>query len=94
MEINKERLHFLLQAYVSETISVAELDELTGLMQLRGEDWKINAVVDQVWESLDTQQAPDIDGDAIYSKIMNDPRVRGAGAGPVLRVVKRPSRIA
>lgn len=75
MNIDRERLLFLLQAYVNETISEKELDELTGLVGGAGADEDLQAVIDEVWKELDMQKQLMIRSDTMYLNIIRDRRV-------------------
>ena len=75
MRPNKERVRYLLQSYIANTISKDEWEELK--TYVKGEDNNDNlyTVIDELWEGIDLGKPLPIASEVIYRRILEDPGV-------------------
>ena len=75
------RLRYLLKAYIDNSITSIEMRELKARVSALKSDEDLNAIVDDLWNSLDDAPTATLDSELIYRRIVNDPRISTARAG-------------
>ncbi|MEH6307562.1 DUF4974 domain-containing protein [Olivibacter sp. CPCC 100613] len=69
-----ERLVKLITAYINEQISEADFNELAEL--IKEEEEELSDAVDKAWKQADQPRAMPLNAEGVFSKIVNDPRIR------------------
>src|SRR5690554_1601667 len=75
MNVNKERLRYLLYAYIADRMDGDEFEELKSYVSRMDSDDELYALVDDLWATIDTKRPLPISSDLIYRRIQHDPRV-------------------
>ena len=70
-----DRLRRLLHAYMENSISETEFDELVLLVHKKGEDETLDTAIDLAWDELDQDIAIRINSERVYDQILADPRL-------------------
>jgi len=83
MPLPKERIHYLLEAYISKKASAAEVDELMDWFLETGEDSELKSYMLDIWNQYKPAEKPsDVNWDEIYSRVMQpavvpvEPKIR------------------
>lgn len=84
MNVNKERLRYLLHAYIADRMDGHEFKELKSYVSRMGSDDELHTLIDELWSTIDTERPLSISSDLIYRRIQHDPRVLGS-SGEVAR---------
>lgn len=74
MSTSKERITFLLNAYISNRISEQELAELAELSRKPASDFIVNDLLQEYWDGMRTDPQQEIPKEDIYSRITSDKR--------------------
>lgn len=74
MSLTKERVHYLLEAYISKQATAAEDRELMGWVLEAGEDSELKSYVLDTWNKYNpAENFSYVDWDQIYSRVVNSP---------------------
>jgi len=74
MPLPKERIYYLLEAYISKQASTAEEDELMGWILEADEDAELKDYMLEIWnQHLSVKDLSYVDWDAMYSRVMQAP---------------------
>lgn len=75
MSVNKERLRYLLQAYIDDNLDESELWELKSYLSETGIEADLHQVIDDIWAKVDVKRPLSVTSELIFRKIWSDPRV-------------------
>ena len=75
MSVNKERLRYLLQAYIDDNLNESEFEELKYYLAETGVETDLHEVIDELWAEVDVERPVSVSSELIFQKIWNDPRV-------------------
>lgn len=75
MSVNKERLRYLLQAYIDDNLNEPEFEELKSYLAETGIETYLHEVIDELWAEVDVERPISVSSELIFQKIRNDPRV-------------------
>lgn len=86
MGMNKDRLRYLFQQYIADTISHEELFELSLYekdIYMQGE---LQDIIDELWAGVSIEHSCVVAGDEVYQKIITDCRVQEDLSKPMTRM--------
>ncbi len=75
MGSTNERLRYLIQSYLTDTISADEWAELRDHVKSLADNEDLYTVIDGLWEDVALEQPMEIASDAIYRQIIGDPNL-------------------
>lgn len=76
MQLTKERIHYLLKAYISRQATTAEENELMEWVLEAGEDSELKGYMLNVWNEYEpTEKLSYVDWNEMYSRVMQSPVV-------------------
>src|SRR5690606_30394826 len=75
MSVNKERLRYLLQAYIDDNLNESEFEELKSYLAETVIETDLHEVIDELWAEVDVERPISVSSELIFQKIRNDPRV-------------------
>jgi len=86
MSLNKDRLRYLFQQYMADTISHEELFELSVYVKDVYMQEELQDIIDELWASVSIEHSFALAGDVVYQRIITDCRVQGDLSKPVARM--------
>ena len=99
--MSNDRLKYLLEQYASDVSTPEETRELFGWIRKSKDDMLLKEKIKELWAGHENgKQLPDVDWDAIYTKIINTPVIAKkhvwfrVAAAAVCRRPRAPSRSA
>lgn len=84
MSLNKDRLRYLLQQYMADTISHEELFELSVYVKSIYIQDELHDLIDELWDDMSMESPVTVEGNVIYQRIVGDQRIQEDLSKPVI----------